>query len=46
MIVDAAWKGIGFNFVPWDDVIEKGATNKYDCKEKLCNMFEKNSLYD
>ena len=38
--------GIGFNFVPWGDVIEKGATNIYYFKEKLCNMFEKNSLYD
>ena len=36
--------GIGFNFVPWGDVIEKGETNKYNCKEKLCNMFEKTAF--
>ena len=34
----------GFNFVHLGDVIEKGATNKYYCKEKLCNMFEKTAF--
>ena len=36
-IIDAAWKrqyGIGFNFVPWGDVIEKGETNVIIVKKK------------
>ena len=33
--------GIGFNFVPWGDIIKKGATDIIIVKKNSCYMFEK-----